>query len=100
MYVWGQLAELWAAALLTLLASACGGGGGGATATPHRTAAPSVPPVATRSPGPTPANGIDLASAETLFTAETEDISDIQAGVSPLASGDFNGGGVAGRGIA
>ncbi len=79
---------------LGLLATACGGGGG-PTGSPHRTAAPSVPLVASPSPGPTPANGIDLASAETLFTAETAGISDIQTGVSPLASGDFNGDAVA-----
>lgn len=69
--------------VLVLAAGACGDDGG-----------PPPSPLQSPAPGGQPL-AIDLAGASPLLTAVTDDPGDVQAGIAPLAAGDFNGDGTA-----
>ncbi len=80
-----------------LLAAACGGGSDSSSPTPPVTsgsASPSASTLAvTGSPGASAS--LDLASDNPIFTVLPRAVQDFRTGISSLASGDFNGDGVA-----
>lgn len=74
--------------LFAVLTTACDGGG-----PPQSSPTPTGEPTSIASP-PAPATAIDLAGVNPLLTIVAAEEGDFVAGVSPLATGDFNGDGV------
>ncbi|MDO8617055.1 MAG: FG-GAP repeat protein [Dehalococcoidia bacterium] len=78
-------------------AAACGGGSDSSSATTAATSGSASPTSSTPGAAGSPAASasLDLASASPLFTVLPRAVKDFRTGTSSLASGDFNGDGVA-----